>query len=378
MHLETILARCGSTWDTTTGAVTMPIYQTAVFRHPGLGLSTGYDYSRSANPTRAVLEDCLAKLDGGARGLAFASGMAALDCLGRLFRPGDALVLTEDPYGGTYRLFEKIYRPLGIEAVYVDTSDTAAVRQALAGGAKALLVESPTNPMLKIADLRALGQEAHKAGALYVVDNTFMTPALQSPLALGADLVVYSASKYLSGHNDVVAGALVAKTVELGERLYHHQNATGAVLGPQDCWLVLRGLKTLALRLARQQATARKVAKFLEGRPAVERVYYPGLAGHPGQALQARQARGAGGMISFVLKDSSRVEAVLAGVRVFFFAESLGGTESLITLPAVQTHADISPEDRERLGITRGLLRLSIGLEHPRDLIRDLDSVLRN
>lgn len=376
MRPDTILAQSGSTWDERTGAISMPIYQVAAFRHPGLCQSTGYDYSRSGNPTRAALEDCMARLDGGKRALAFSSGMAALDCLGRLLRPGDAVVLTEDLYGGTYRLFEKVYRPMGVEAVYVDTSDTAAVSRALASGARALLVESPTNPLLKVADIRKLAKAARHAGALFVVDNTFLTPLLQRPLDLGADLAVYSATKYLAGHNDVVAGILVAKDPVLGEELYFHQNAVGAVLGPQDCWLTLRGLKTLGVRLRRQQETARKVASFLAGHSSVKRVYYPGLASHAGHALQKSQAKGAGAMVSFEITDPARVPDILAGVKVFLFAESLGGTESLITLPAVQTHADIDPEIRARLGVTEGLLRLSIGLEDPRDLIRDLRLVL--
>ncbi len=376
MHLESYLAQCGSRWDDRTGATTMPIYQTATFRHPGLGRSTGYDYSRSGNPTRAVLEEALAHCDGGCRGLCFASGMAALDCLARLFAPGDRIVVTEDLYGGTYRLFERVYRPLGIKAVYADTSDTAAVEAALRPGARALVVESPTNPLLKVADLRALGRLARARGALFVVDNTFMTPLLQRPLALGADIAVYSATKYLGGHNDVVGGALVVRDPAVAERLAFLQNAAGAVLGPQDCWLLLRGLKTLGVRLRRQQAGARAVAAFLRGHPAVTRVLYPGLDDHPGHDRQCIQAAGFGAMVSFELADPSRVADILAGVEVFLFAESLGGVESLITLPAVQTHADIEPETRARLGVTDGLLRLSIGLEEPDDLVADLEAVL--
>uniref|UniRef100_I2Q770 Cystathionine beta-lyase/cystathionine gamma-synthase n=1 Tax=Desulfovibrio sp. U5L TaxID=596152 RepID=I2Q770_9BACT len=376
MHPESYLAQCGSRWDSRTGAVSMPVYQTATFKHPGLGQSTGYDYSRSGNPTRAVLEETMAWLDGGCRGLAFASGMAALDCLARLFAPGDRIVVTEDLYGGTYRLFECLYRPLGIEAVYVDTSDAGAVAAALAPGAKALLVESPTNPLLKIADLKALGRLAREHGALFVVDNTFMTPLLQRPLHLGADVVVYSATKYLNGHDDVVAGLLVAREPGVAERLAFFQNAAGAVLGPQDSWLVLRGLKTLAVRLARQQASAQTVAAFLAGHPAVARVQYPGLPDHPGHDRQRRQAAGFGAMISFALADPAKAPDILAGVELFLFAESLGGVASLITLPAVQTHADIEPDKRARLGVTDGLLRLSLGLEDPADLVADLARVL--
>ena len=376
MHPETYLVQCGSRWDSRTGAVSMPVYQTATFRHPGLGQSTGYDYSRSGNPTRAMLEETMAWLDGGCRGLAFASGMAALDCLARLFVPGDRIVVTEDLYGGTYRLFERLYRPLGIEAVYVDTSDTGAVAAALAPGAKALLVESPTNPLLKIADLKALGRLAREHGALFVVDNTFMTPLLQRPLDFGADVVAYSATKYLGGHDDVVAGLLVVREAKLAEQLAFFQNAAGAVLGPQDSWLILRGLKTLGVRLARQQAGAKAVAAFLASHPAVARVHYPGRPDHPGHGRQRGQAAGFGAMVSFTLADPAKAPAILAGVDLFLFAESLGGVESLITLPAVQTHADIEPDKLARLGVTDGLLRLSIGLEDPADLVADLAAVL--
>ena len=376
MHPETYLVQCGSRWDSRTGAVSMPVYQTATFRHPGLGQSTGYDYSRTGNPTRTVLEETIACIDGGCRGLAFASGMAALDCLARLFAPGDRVVVTEDLYGGTYRLFERLYRPLGIEAVYVDTTDVPAVAAALAQGARALLVETPTNPLLRIADLPALGRLAREHGALCIVDNTFMTPLLQRPLSLGADISVYSATKYLGGHDDVVAGLLVAREPEVAGRLAFYQNAAGAVLGPQDCWLILRGLKTLGVRLARQQAGALAVATFLAGHPAVRHVHYPGLPDHPGHDRQRRQASGFGAMVSFELADPSAAADILARVKLFLFAESLGGVESLITLPAIQTHADIEPEIRARLGVTDGLLRLSIGLEDPADLVADLAAVL--
>ncbi|MHC1710822.1 MAG: PLP-dependent aspartate aminotransferase family protein [Solidesulfovibrio sp.] len=376
MHPESYLAQCGSRWDSRTGSISMPIYQNATFRHPGLGQSTGYDYSRSGNPTRTVLEETIATIDGGCRGLAFASGMAALDCLAHLFAPGDTVVLTEDLYGGTYRLFERVYRPLGISTVYVDTSDTDAVEAALKQGAKGLLVESPTNPLLKVADLRALGRLTRTHGCLFIVDNTFMTPLLQRPLDVGADVTVYSATKYLSGHNDVVGGLLVAREPDLAEKLAFHQNAIGAVLGPQDCWLAMRGMKTLGVRLRRQQASALHVATFLAGHPGVRQVHFPGLPDHPGHDRQLLQATGFGAMVSFEVADPTKVADILAGVKLFMFAESLGGVESLITLPALQTHADIAPEIRARLGVTDALLRLSIGLEDPDDLVADLDAVL--
>lgn len=376
MERDTLLAQAGSRWDERTGAVSMPIYQTATFRHPALGESTGYDYTRSGNPTRNVVEETVARLDGGARGLAFSSGMAAIDCVLRLFAPGDRIVVSEDLYGGTYRLFEKSYRAYGIEAVYVDTSDTSAVRQAVDGRTKGVFVESPTNPLLKVADIAAIAAIAKERGALCIVDNTFMTPMLQRPLELGADITVYSATKYLSGHNDTVAGIVVTKDAALGDRLYFFQNAIGSVLGPFDSWLVLRGLKTLALRVRRQEENARLVASWLANNPKVRSVYYPGLPSSPWQKLMESQADGFGAMVSFEVDHPRLVPDLLRGVKTFMFAESLGGVESLITFPAVQTHADIDPAIRERLGINERLVRLSIGIEDPVDLINDLSTLL--
>jgi cystathionine gamma-synthase/cystathionine beta-lyase len=373
---ETILAQAGSRWDERTGAVSVPIYQTATFRHPALGQSTGFDYSRSGNPTRAALEETLAALDGGARGLAFASGLAAISCLLHLLAPGDRVLVTEDLYGGTLRLLRDVYGALGLTFTTVDTADTAAVERAWTPDVKLLLVETPTNPMLKIADLSALAQLAHARGALLAVDNTFLTAALQRPLALGADVAVYSASKYLSGHNDVVAGALVAASPEVGQRLAFFQNAVGAVLGPQDSWLALRGMKTLSVRLERQQQTALAVARFLSNHPHVARVHYPGLPDHPGHEVLKRQSDGFGAMVSFDVDDPARVPRLLERVNVWLFAESLGGVESLVTFPAVQTHADIPRDERDRLGISHTLLRLSVGLEHADDLTADLDQAL--
>jgi cystathionine beta-lyase/cystathionine gamma-synthase len=376
-HLTTRLAQAGSRRDALTGALSVPVYQTASFAHPALGQSTGFDYSRTSNPTRLALEETLAAADGGHRAFAFASGLAAIDAVLRLFAPGGRVVVTEDLYGGTFRLFDKIFRPLGVEPVYVDTADTAAVAAALrAGGVRGLFVESPTNPLLKIADLRALSDLAHAQGALVVIDNTFLTPVFQRPLDQGADIVVYSATKYLAGHNDVVAGAVVTRTPELSEKVGFMQNAAGGILGPQDAWLTLRGLKTLPLRIARQQENALAVAEWLARHPRVPRVHYPGLPGHPGRDLLLREKSGWGGMIAFEVSDAARVPAILTGVRVFLFAESLGGVESLITYPAVQTHADIDAATRRRLGINDRLLRLSVGIEDIRDLIADLENVL--
>ncbi len=375
-RIETHLAQAGSRWDGTTGAVTMPIFQTATFRHPALGQSTGFDYSRTSNPTRLTLEETIAHLEGGARGLAFASGLAAIDAVVQLFASGSRLVVSEDLYGGTFRLLERVHRQRGIEVTYVDTSQNAAVEAALGQGADALIVEGLTNPLLKVADLPSLTARAHAAGALVIVDNTFLTPYLQQPLALGADVVVHSGSKFLGGHNDVIAGLVVTRTPELGERVAFYQNAVGGVLGPQDSWLLLRGLKTLAVRLERQQQNAQTVALWLSRHPHVRRVHYPGLPDDPGHARLAATARGFGAMVAFEVDDAARVPPLLNAVRVFLFAESLGGVESLITYPPVQTHADLTPATRERLGINDRLLRLSLGLEHAQDLIADLDAAL--
>jgi cystathionine beta-lyase/cystathionine gamma-synthase len=377
IKIETLLAQAGCGRDARTGALSTPIYQTATFEHPELGRSTGFDYSRTSNPTRLVLEETLAAAEGGARGLAFASGLAAIDALLRLFQSGDRLVVTEDLYGGTYRLLEKIFRPAGIEAIYVDTSQTEQVRAALAQpNVRAVLLETPSNPLLKVADIPAIAKLAKARGLLTMVDNTFLTFYLQRPLELGADVVVYSASKYLGGHNDVVAGALVAHTAELGERLAFFQNAIGGVLGPQDCWLLLRGLKTLPLRLRQQQQNAQRIAEFLAQHPRVKRVFYPGLPNHPGHAVLASESNGFGAMLAFEVESATRVAEILKRVRVFRFAESLGGVESLITYPLAQTHADIPPEIRERLGIHDRLLRLSVGIENTADLTGDLEAVL--
>ncbi len=376
LSAQTILTHAGACRDRNVGAVSMPVYQTAAFRHPGLGKSTGYDYARSGNPNRTVLEETMAVLDGGARGLAFSSGMAALDCLLRLFKPGDALVVSEDLYGGTFRLLEKVYRDIGIDVIFVDTSHLGAVKKALERKPKAVLLESPTNPLLKIADIRSISAAARERGALAIVDNTFLTPWFQKPLALGADATVYSATKYLSGHNDVLAGVIVTKTKELGEKLCFYQNSIGAVLAPWDCWLVLRGLKTLSLRLERQEQNAKAIAEWLTRQPRVVKVLYPGLAAHTGHELLKRQSTGFGAIISFEVDDPALVPRILSSVEVFLFAESLGGVESLITFPAAQTHADMDEGVRCRLGINDRLLRLSVGIEAAEDLIGDLASAL--
>ena len=372
MKFASKVAQIGTCSDVKTGAVSTPIYQTATFCHPALGQSTGYDYTRSGNPTRKVLEEAIAELEEGCAGFAFSSGMAAITAVLMLYRAGDHLVVSEDCYGGTYRLLEKVFNTFGLEVTFAEGSDLAAVRAALRPQTKALFIETPSNPLLKVADLRALAGLAQERKIELIVDNTFMTPYFQRPLTLGADLVIHSASKYQAGHNDLIAGLVAARTPELAERVRFIQNAAGAVLGPNDSWLLIRSLKTLALRMRKHDENARLLAVWLERQEWAGQVYYPGLDAHPGKAVQESQADGFGGMISLRVKSAELAAQILQNVRLFRFAESLGGVESLITLPAVQTHADVPPEVRERLGVSNELLRLSVGIEDADDLIEDL------
>jgi cystathionine beta-lyase/cystathionine gamma-synthase len=376
MHISTQAVQVGLEWDTRTGSVAVPIYQTATFRHPGLGQSTGFDYSRSGNPTRQTLEDGIARLDGAARGFAYASGMAAIANLLLLFKSGDHLIVTEDLYGGTCRLFDKIFSQYGLSFTYVDTSDTSAVQSAITHATRAIFVETLTNPLLKFADLTSLAALCRQHNLLLIADNTFLTPYLLRPLDMGADIAVYSATKYLAGHNDTVAGLVTVKDPGLAEQVYFHQNAVGAVLGPQDSWLTVRGMKTLGIRLDRQQENAIRLARWLSAHPLIRKVFYPGLEEHPDHELIKRDARGFGAMIAFEVDNHALVEQVLLKTRLISFAESLGGVESLITFPEVQTHADIPPELRARLGINNVLLRLSVGIEDADDLIEDLRHAL--
>ncbi|MBI5483183.1 MAG: PLP-dependent transferase [Deltaproteobacteria bacterium] len=376
MNIGTEAVQIGLEWDSRTGAVSVPIYQTATFRHPGLGQSTGFDYSRSGNPTRQALEDGIARLDGGARGFAYSSGMAAITCLLMLFKSGDHIIVTEDLYGGTCRLFDKVFNQFGLTFTYVDTSDTEAVRAALQPATKAVFVETLTNPLLKFADLPAISRICKDSNLLLIADNTFLTPYLLRPLDLGADITIYSATKYLAGHNDTVSGLAVVKDPQLAELVYFHQNSIGATLGPQDSWLVIRGMKTLSVRLDRHQENAGRIAKWLTSHPRISKVYYPGLEGHPDHILMKRDSGGFGAMIAFEVDNHALVEQVLLKTKLISFAESLGGVESLITFPEVQTHADIPAELRARLGINNVLLRLSVGIEDCDDLIEDLRQAL--
>lgn len=377
MKLSTKIAQAGLVTDKTTGAISTPIYQTATFRHPELGCSTGYDYSRSQNPTRKAVEDAIAALEEGHAGFAFASGLAGITAILMLYRPGDHLIITEDCYGGTYRILDQLFSQFGLSATFVNTSDLQQVRQAIQPSTKAILLETPTNPLMKIADIKAITAIAHSTQTIHViVDNTFLSPYLQRPLTLGADIVLHSGSKYLSGHNDVVCGLVVASDPALCDKIKFIQNATGAILGPQDSWLLLRGLKTLAVRLRQQEANALAVAQWLTTHPHVAKVYYPGLPDHPGREIQESQASGYGGMLSFAVTQPHLPAQVLRKVKILQFAESLGGVESLITFPAVQTHADIPTDIRERLGISDCLLRLSVGIEDSEDIIADLAQAL--
>lgn len=359
-----------------TGAVSFPIYQSATFRHPGLYQTTGYDYSRLQNPTREELENTVANLEGGRYGFAFSSGMAAISTILSLFVPGEHIIVSDDLYGGTYRLFEEIYKKYGIEFSYVDTSSTKDIEKSIKQNSRAIFVETPSNPMMKVADIRKISELSRNSGMLLVVDNTFLTPYFQRPLELGADIVVHSGTKYLGGHNDTLAGLIVADDEALAERLKLVQKSEGAVLAPFDSWLILRGIKTLGVRLEKQQDNAIKIAKWLLNHKKVTKVNYVGLPQHDGYEISKAQASGFGAMISFCVKDKTIVERVLERVQIIIFAESLGGVESLITYPIVQTHAAIPEEMRERIGVTDTLLRLSVGIESAEDIMSDLEQAL--
>jgi cystathionine gamma-lyase len=363
--------------DPQTGAVVVPIYQTSTYAQSGVGQHKGYEYSRTGNPTRAALERCIASLEGGRHGLAFASGMAAESAIMQLLKPGDHTIAVDDLYGGTYRLFRRLLEPMGLTFSFVDGTDLNAVEAAFTDRTRMVWLESPTNPLLKLVDIAAVSRLAHQRHALVVVDNTFMSPFLQRPLSLGADIVVHSATKFLGGHSDVIAGALVVDQEDLRERLAFIQNAVGAVPGPLDSWLVLRGLKTLAVRMREHDRNARLIAEFLQEHDQVERVFYPGLPTHPQHDLARRQMSGFGGMISFEVKGGlPAARRMVERTRLFTLAESLGGVEALIELPAAMTHASIPAETRRAHGVADGLVRISVGIEDVADLISDLDRAL--
>ncbi|MBP2642686.1 MAG: Cys/Met metabolism pyridoxal-phosphate-dependent protein [Firmicutes bacterium] len=376
MRLSSRIVQVGLCTDERTGAISTPIYQTATFRHPGLGRSTGYDYTRSQNPTREVLENAIATLEGGVNGFAFGSGMAAVTAVLSIYRAGSHFVVGEDCYGGTYRVLDKVFSNFGFTFSFINTSCTAEIYKAITPETKAVILETPSNPLMKIADIAAIAEITKKAGIELIVDNTFLTPYLQRPLALGADIVIHSGSKYLAGHNDLVCGLAVTANTELSEKVRFVQNSTGSILSPSDSWLLLRGIKTLALRMDRHNSNAGAVAVWLDKHPLVEKVYYPGLPGHPSKEVQERQADGYGGMLSFLVEDAELVPIVLSKVKLLQFAESLGGVESLITYPMAQTHADVPAEVRDKLGINDRLLRVSVGVEAVEDIIEDLEQAL--
>lgn len=363
--------------DDTTGAVSVPIQHASTFHQYDIDQFGKYDYARSLNPTREALEDVIAELEGGTRGFAFSSGMAAISTAFLLLSSGDHMVITEDVYGGTFRMVTEVLTRLGIEHTFVDMTNLDEVKKAIRPNTKALYVETPSNPTLKVTDIRAVSSLAKGIGALTFVDNTFLSPQLQKPLELGADIVLHSATKFLSGHSDVVAGLAVVKDEALAKRLYFLQNSFGAILGVQDAWLVLRGIKTLSVRLQQSQKSALRMAQFLETQPLIKKVYYPALENHPEYHLQKKQASGAGAVLSFELKDEEALRTFVAAVKIPVFAVSLGAVESILSYPAKMSHAAMPQAEREKRGISNSLLRLSVGLENPDDLIRDFSEALK-
>ncbi|WP_268886652.1 cystathionine gamma-synthase [Ktedonospora formicarum] len=377
MEFATRAIHAGQEPDPTTGAIMTPIYQTSTYAQSGMGEHKGYEYARTGNPTRTALEDCIAALENGRYGLAFASGLAAESAVLSLLSAGDHIVSCDDLYGGTYRIFDRIMSRYNVETSYVSANQVADYEKAIRPNTKLIWLETPTNPLLSLVDIRAVAEIAHRHHIFLVVDNTFSSPYFQRPLDLGADIVLHSTTKYINGHSDVVGGALVMNDQELYESIKFHQNAAGAVPGPFDVWLTLRGIKTLAVRMRQHEENARAVARFLTEHSRVEKVYYPGLSSHPDHELAKRQMSGFGGMVSFQFKGQlSDVEQVVRRFRVFTFAESLGGVESLVCHPASMTHGSIPKEIREARGLTDTLLRLSVGIEDISDLLRDLEQAL--
>lgn len=376
MKFNTKTIHGGQQVDPSTGAVMPPVYHTSTFAQKSPGQHSGYEYSRAANPTRSALENALASIENGARGLAFASGLAATDCVMRLLKPGDEVIAMDDLYGGTYRMFTRIYQDLGIKFHFVDMNNLEALISTINEKTKMVWIETPTNPLMKLADIEEIAKITKKHNLLFAVDNTFATPYLQKPLDLGADLVMHSATKYLGGHSDVIAGALITKTEELGEKLHFYQFAAGAILGPQESFLVLRGIKTLHIRVQRHSENGMKVAEFLQKHPKVGQVFYPGLQDHPQFSLAKKQMKnGFGGMVSFTFKSKVKADAIsfLEQLKVFTLAESLGGVESLANHPALMTHASIPEDKRQEIGVTDDLVRLSVGIEDIEDLLQDIE-----
>ena len=378
MKFGTKAIHAGVEPDPSTGAIMTPIFQTSTYVQEAVGVNKGYAYSRTQNPTRAALESSLAALENAKYGACFGSGLAAIDCLLKILSPGDEVISTNDLYGGTYRLFNTVFAKYGIKFLYVSMDDPANVAAAVNANTKMVWIETPTNPMLNIADIRAISDAVKGSNAMVVVDNTFSTPYLQIPLDLGADVVMHSVTKYLGGHSDVVMGALVTNDEAIAAEIFRIQNSSGAVCGPQDCFLVLRGVKTLHLRMQRHCENAMEVANYLSNHPAIEKLYYPGLVSHPGHEIAKKQMRDFGGMVSFTLKTDTVKAAhdMVARCKVFTLAESLGGVESLIGHPATMTHASIPENVRRQSGVVDSLIRLSVGVEDIEDLIKDLEQAL--
>lgn len=366
----------GITGDEQTGAVSVPIYQVSTYKQNRVGEHKGFEYSRTGNPTRHALEELIADLEEGKAGFAFGSGMAAISAVMMLFNSGDHVILTDDVYGGTYRVMTKVLNRLGIQSTFVDTSNISTIEAAVQDNTKAIYLETPTNPLLKITDIEACVSIAKNHNLLTIVDNTFSTPYWQTPITQGADIVLHSATKYIGGHSDVVAGLVVANSSDLGEKIHFVQNSTGGILGPQDSWLLMRGIKTLGLRMEAIEKNANRISEFLVNHPAVGKVYYPGLAGHANHDIAKKQSSGFGGMISFDVGSGEKAAEVIDKVRYFTLAESLGAVESLISVPAKMTHASIPEDRRAELGITDGLIRISVGIEDAEDLIQDLENAL--
>lgn len=377
MKIESLVIHGGIDGDDKTGAVNVPIYQTSTYKQPSFGHNTGYEYSRTGNPTREALEKLIADLEHGYAGFAFASGMAAITAVISLFKTGDKVIISNNVYGGTFRVLDKVFNHFNIGYKIVDTTDLEAVKNNVDENVKAIYIETPTNPLMDITDIEGISKIAKEKGIFTIVDNTFMTPYLQTPIDLGVDIVVHSATKYLGGHSDVVSGLVVVNSEELAEKLHFIQNSTGGVLGPFDSFLLVRGIKTLAVRMDRHNENSKIISEYLKNREEVEKVYYPGFEDHPGHDIQKKQAKGYGGVISFVLSDKIDYKKFLSSLKLITFGESLGGVESLICHPASMTHAAIPYDIRQEVGIVDNLIRLSVGIENSQDLLEDLTAALK-
>lgn len=376
MKFETQLIHGGIDGDETTGAVSVPIYQTSTYKFVGLEENKGFDYSRAGNPTRFAVEKLIAEMEQGVAGFAFSSGMAAITAVLMLFKSGDTILLSDNIYGGTYRVFDQIFSAFDLRYRLVDTNDLEALNQALDDTVKAIMIESPTNPLLGITDIELTAAFAKENNLLTIVDNTFMTPYLQKPIQLGADIVIHSGTKYLGGHSDLIAGLIVVNTQTLAERIYLIQKSTGGILSPNESWLLIRGIKTLAVRMDRHMENAAKIVAYLKDHPLVKKIYYPGIETHPGHDIQLRQAKAFGAVVSFVIEDTLNMDTFVRHLETITFGESLGGVESLLTHPETMTHGAIPFELRQKMGIVHGLFRLSVGIEHSDDLIGDLEQAL--